>query len=330
MYSFSDGYLKFSSLLDSIIVTPIRIGIAVSGGADSVLLFYYLHRYAQENHSKIAFFMIIHIIDGHHIIDNELVEFVDSVKSLIFSLRDQFQVECLLCENKDITIFDKGESIELVCHKLRKKYFAKVIKEYNLDKIVIGHTEDDQIEHFFIALARQSSLERISGMKVISDRYIRPLLFMSKDNIRKILLDSKLLFYDDPCNKRIEYLRNNIRKNIVPLLNKVDHRLKNGILEAMHKIQLANQYIHDEVEKLFLLGNNSIYNIDFFLQFNYLLQYKILEKLCMQKFNLVIKKSFYIEFINFLRNKKNNKHIIGKILVTKIKKYFFLSLNFDI
>ena len=330
MVSFSEGYEKFATILDSIIVDKIRVGVAISGGADSILLFHFLYRYYQENTSKIAYLIMIHIIDGHQLFDFSLIEFVDSVKSLISNLQIQFKLECVFCENTDISIFSKGESVEGVCHKLRKMYFDKIIKEYSLDKILIGHTEDDQLEHFFIALARRASLERIGGMEMVSDKYIRPLLFMSKDNVRKILIDNELIFYDDPCNKRVEYLRNNIRKNIISILNKIDNRLKKGILESMKRIKLANQYIDNEVERLLFEKYERIYNIDFFLQLNSFLQYKVLEKLCMMKFNFVITKGFHVEIINFLRNKKSIKHVLGKIIVMKRKNIFFLYLNFNL
>lgn len=322
-YTFEEGYCKFVELLNKMIISSMRIGVAVSGGADSILMLHFAERYRREFPNKIIYFIIIHIIDGHHIIDESLKLYIFKTKALIEELQIRYGSEVVICENNDVSIFYQGLSIEEACHKLRKKYFKQIIVEKKLDKILVAHTEDDQIEHFFIALARKSSVQRLSGMDEATDAYIRPLLYMNKKNIRDVLLQSHLKFYDDPCNERISYLRNNIRRAIVSQLDNVDNRLRKNILAVMRRIKSCDQYI-DQVVDHFFINDTMMFDITFFLEQKEVGQYKILEKILLKQFGMLMQESFYFECVRFLKAKKSMSHVVGKIVIKKKKNNFFL------
>uniref|UniRef100_UPI0040486F4C tRNA lysidine(34) synthetase n=1 Tax=Aquiluna sp. TaxID=2053504 RepID=UPI0040486F4C len=90
----------------------------------------------------------------------------------------------------------------------------KARAKHSASFVLLGHNQDDQAETVLLGLARGSGLRSISGMPQIDQerRLVRPLLDISRAELRQSCLDQDLEFWDDPHNQDESFLRVRVRK----------------------------------------------------------------------------------------------------------------------
>jgi tRNA(Ile)-lysidine synthase len=115
----------------------------------------------------------------------------------------------------------------MAARKLRHEFFARAALEGKIKTITLAHHADDQVELFFLRLLRGAGGEGLAGMKWHSPSpanpkitLVRPLLDLSKDELRKFARENKIRFRDDATNFSSDFLRNRIRNELLPLLRK--------------------------------------------------------------------------------------------------------------
>ncbi|MDP9116886.1 MAG: tRNA lysidine(34) synthetase TilS [Actinomycetota bacterium] len=96
--------------------------------------------------------------------------------------------------------------------------------------ILLGHTLDDQAETVLLGLGRGSGPRSIAGMRVIDDRFARPLLGIRRTTTRAACAALGLAVWDDPHNLDPSYQRVRLRVEVLPLLEDV---LQGGVAEAL-------------------------------------------------------------------------------------------------
>lgn len=315
----NDLYLKLDKRLLLI--------IGFSGGSDSSLLLDYLFAYKNEFCEKIEAIIVVHVIDGLDKINNNLVKFTEDSVLFIKKKVDYYGFKIEIYENHDITLLKKGESYEAVSHLIRKNFFLLAKKKHNADRILVAHNKDDQIEHFFIGIIRNSSLKRISGMKEDNGIFFRPLLYIEKKDIFLSLQEKNISYLTDPGNFEKSILRNKLRIDLIPQLNLIDSRFANGILSTMLKMNAMEESLEKYISELYKsIQEKDGYNIKKFLNCSLFEQYKLLEKIFFeQKFSLNFSEKIYKEIIRFLDSKDGGTHSIKEIVVIKIKKLFSLN-----
>ena len=161
---------------------------------------------------------------------------------------------------------EKKMSIQMAARDLRYKWFNHLLITQKAKYIATAHHQDDTIETFFINLIRGAG---ISGLSSISSsntsmNVIRPLLQISRMDIVNYLLKRNLLFREDSSNKSIKYLRNNIRHNLVPLLEDMNPNIKEIILQEINifkkTLKIFSNHIEDIRERL-VDYSNGIFSI---------------------------------------------------------------------
>ncbi len=321
MYTFQTGYLLFEKHIESLFQkrnTPLRLGIACSGGPDSLLVLHYMQHYRNQHPEKVMVLITIHIIDGHYIIEPLLKETMEEAHQLVQKESDFYGIPLIIRDNRDTSIFYQGKSIETTCHELRKQYFQEIQKEYNLDSILTGHTKTDQLEHFFISIIRRTTLKRISGMEMYTPSYTRPLLFMNKKNTTEILQEIKKQYVDDPCNTNMHYLRNKLRHTLLPILDTLDNRFETSIITVMAELKQQQFFVEKAIQKI--IQNIDIESVSEFLGQEKRIQYAIIEKKLYQKQTKdSLSISFYEEIIRFMHQKKSRQHKIKNFIIIKNK-----------
>lgn len=218
-----------------------RVGVAVSGGVDSVVLLDILTRLRQ----KIDFELVaIHI--NHNIRGTEAERDCEFVKNLAeklgikFVLKQVYAVEYAK-ENKF--------TIEESARKLRYEALYSVAEELNLNKIAVAHNEDDQAETILMHLCRGAGLDGVNGMAYASGKLIRPLLNESKETILEYANTKGLDFVFDSTNSDINYSRNYIRQIVFPSLEKIYPSAKQNLCKFAKKIREANDFIDKQLPK---------------------------------------------------------------------------------
>ncbi len=112
---------------------------------------------------------------------------------------------------------------EAALREARYAALAEMQAEADAAFVLTAHTEDDQAESVLMALVRTGSL---SGIPPRRDAIVRPLLDVPKSVLRTHAERHGLEWREDPTNREPRYLRNRIRKELLPLL---ERRYRPGI-----------------------------------------------------------------------------------------------------
>lgn len=110
---------------------------------------------------------------------------------------------------------------EEALRKERYEFLRKIRKQVGADIIVTAHHADDQLETFLMRLIRGSGLEGLKAMAPQTGRVLRPLLMVSRKEILAFARSKKIIFREDATNEEDLYLRNRIRKHLVPQLKRL-------------------------------------------------------------------------------------------------------------
>ncbi len=120
-----------------------------------------------------------------------------------------------------------GLSLEMAARGLRHEFLARSACNRGVETIALAHHADDQVELFFLRLLRGAGGEGLAGMKWSSPSpsdpaitLIRPLLGCAKAELRLFAEQQSLTFREDASNASLDFLRNRIRHELLPLLVK--------------------------------------------------------------------------------------------------------------
>ena len=187
-----------------------RILVATSGGVDSMVLLHFLLSVRESENLDIAAIHFEHGIRGE-----ESKADADFVK------------EC--CEKKNIPLFmgasdapkyakEHKLSLEAAARILRYEFFYKILKDNGYDKIATAHHADDQAETVLLNLLRGSGIKGLGAMRPERENIIRPFLIVEKAEILEYAIKNNISFREDSTNNSLEYARNRIRHELLPLL----------------------------------------------------------------------------------------------------------------
>jgi len=196
-----------------------KILVAVSGGADSMVLLHVLHSLARTNRWKISVVHFNHRLRGRASdADEKLVRQTAKKMRLKFS-GGGADVKAFAAQSK--------LSIEMAARKLRHEFLACTARENKIPAVALAHHADDQVELFFLRLLRGAGGEGLAGMKWRSSSpsspkiaLVRPLLDFSKAELLEFARENKIHFRDDATNFDPDFLRNRIRNKLLPLLRR--------------------------------------------------------------------------------------------------------------
>ena len=194
----------------------------------------------------------------------------------------------------------------------RYQFYEQLLKEYNSHNLFLAHHGDDLIETVLMKIIRGSNLEGYAGIKTYSylENYkiIRPLLYLTKQDILKYNEDNNIKYYIDHTNEDTTYTRNRYRKHILPFLKKEDKKVHLKFLKYSNTLQEYDNYINYEIEnKINNIYTNNIINIK-----------ELNKEHPFMKKNII----FYI-LSNIYNNKSNiikEKHILDIIKMSKDNK----------
>jgi tRNA(Ile)-lysidine synthase len=140
-------------------------------------------------------------------------------------------------------------SIQEAARDLRYEWFEQVRKEFGYSLIATAHHGDDSIETFFINLVRGTGISGLHGILPKQKTIIRPLLFTDKKAILAFAKKNKLSFRNDSSNASEKYLRNRIRKYIIPAFQKLNPSVNEILLRDMEHLHEVEQILKLEFER---------------------------------------------------------------------------------
>jgi tRNA(Ile)-lysidine synthase len=218
-----------------------RVGIALSGGADSVALLHVLAQIAPEYTLELSALHLNHGIRG---------EESDRDEAFVRKLAGSMDIP-LASERISIPALrrERGGSLEDICRDERYAFFERMARRHGLNKIALGHTLNDQAETVIMRFLRGSGLEGLKGFLPVRDGiYIRPLMEITRDEILSFLGKECIPFVTDSSNRDETYLRNRIRGRLVPELKaSYNVRVEETIARTAEILRLEDDFIRDSV-----------------------------------------------------------------------------------
>ncbi len=195
-----------------------KIALAISGGCDSVALFFLLREYCRINSSELVCYHVDHNLRAD-------------------SSRDaRFVAE--LCMENGVKLFSKTLEkpsaldlkhigIEKWARKSRYSAFVEFSKESGAEIVATAHNANDQTETILMRMMRGTSMDGFSGIRPfrklrfdgICLQLWRPMLGISRKELESYLGGFEQSWCEDLTNKDLRFFRNYLRKKVVPELD---------------------------------------------------------------------------------------------------------------
>ncbi|MEO5988743.1 MAG: tRNA lysidine(34) synthetase TilS [Candidatus Eisenbacteria bacterium] len=112
----------------------------------------------------------------------------------------------------------RGWSGEAGLRRVRRGFLARAATHVGAVAISTAHTADDQLETMLMRLARGAGLTGMGGMRPRHGRWIKPMLAITREALRRDLESVQIAWREDASNATRAYLRNRIRLDVVPAL----------------------------------------------------------------------------------------------------------------
>ncbi len=217
-----------------------RVIVAVSGGPDSVCLLKTLSKFQELLH-----FTIIVAHFDHGLRPGEDTKETEFVYNIATKLNLPF-----IYGRPENAINRNGPSIEEKAREERYQFLKKTLKKQNSQKIALGHNMNDQAETVLIHFLRGTGITGLSGMAAINkENYIRPLLFVSSEEIRTYLNQNNTSFMIDSSNFDKRYLRNRLRLELIPQLLSYQPKLIQHLSNSAFVFRHEDEFLETEAQK---------------------------------------------------------------------------------
>ena len=286
-----------------------KIAIALSGGVDSIVLFHLLVTEYKDSYKQLVVF---HINHGLRKESHEEAEFVER---FVKDFDVKFYKEEL---NMSGLERDSHTSEEMLARELRYQAFNKMSKLEGVTKLLTAHHKNDQVENILMRLLTGRSIDHslaiCEEIEMAGLTIYRPLLNSLKAELEEYAKEKNLHYYVDATNFDTDYTRNNIRHNIVPLLNDIN----SGSFDNL--INFANYYqnINNNLKKAILSNkDNYIFSRDEdkislvkdkFLELNEEEMYFLLKDLITDELGVFdIKQKAIFDVVSSLKKNSGNK-----------------------
>ena len=286
-----------------------KIALGLSGGVDSIALFHLLVTKYKESYKELVAFHI------NHGLREQSYEEAEFVENFVKNYNVKFYKKEL--NMKDL-VRDSHTSEEMLARKLRYEAFEEMSSLEGGVKLITAHHKNDQVENILMRLLSGRSMDynlMIDEKTTIGElRVCRPLLNVLKTDLEQYADKNDLKYYVDSTNFDTDYTRNNIRHNIVPLLNDVNAasfdnlinfssyyqninaELKHKVLEAKNDYVISIEEDKVELDKEKLLKNTKEEI------------YFLLRDILSNNFGIFdVKQKAIFTIIEGLKNRNNNK-----------------------
>lgn len=233
-----------------------RVGVAVSGGADSVALLRILLRLGRELGLVLSVVHLNHSLRGAESDADEAF-----VRELARSHELPFH-----SESADVKAHAAMEklSLETAARQLRYSFFEKLLATGSLDKTATAHTVDDQAETVLLKLARGAGSRGLAGIyprrslkhpgpqpSCASPQIVRPLLGVRRAELEAYLEDLGQSWREDSSNHDLRHTRNRIRHEILPKLEtQVNPAVRGALADAAEIARAEEEFWSGEVATL--------------------------------------------------------------------------------
>lgn len=214
-----------------------KILLTVSGGRDSVAMVHLFYA-AKLN------FGIAHCnfkLRGKEADKDEkfVKELANKLNIPFYSI--SFNTEKFANENKIST--------QMAARELRYRWFEEIRTQNNFNYIATAHHKNDVAETLLINLTKGTGLSGLHGISTKRGKIVRPLLCFNRTEINDFVESSKIKFREDKSNEETEYVRNKIRHNVIPELEKINPSFIETIFNETQQFEELEQLLEAKINE---------------------------------------------------------------------------------
>ncbi len=227
--------------------------VGVSGGTDSVVL---LHVLMALGYSCVIAHCNFHLRMEESDRDEEFVRNLSKELKLPFYKID-FETVKYAEEHKI--------SIEMAARDLRYAWFEELLIKLRAQAIAIAHQADDSIETMLMNLVRGTGLRGLTGIQPRNKNVVRPLLFLTRQDLETYLVRYNLGHVEDSTNSISDYQRNKFRNQILPLLEEINPSVRQTLYTSLERFDgslAIYEHAVNEIIKKAVQKENDIIKID--------------------------------------------------------------------
>ncbi len=206
---------------------PFRITAAYSGGPDSALLLYLLHKFSKDFGYTLDAAHVNHGIRSEEEMREEEECVIKNTKQLSLTLHNKKLSPGFL----EFYARRKHCGTESAARTFRYGFFNRILDASGGDHLLaLGHNRNDQEETIIMRLFTGAGLEGLKGIPEKSDKLIRPLIGLGRSEILTALDELQIPYVHDSSNSETVYLRNRIRLNLMDPIQDVFPRAGSSLL----------------------------------------------------------------------------------------------------
>jgi len=229
-----------------------RVGVAVSGGADSVALLRILHEMRDELGLVLSVVHLNHSLRG---------EESDGDEEFVRNLASDYGLP-FLCARRDVRAHAQKNklSIETAARQLRYRYLEDLLREGSFNKLATAHTLDDQAETVLLKISRGAGTRGLAGIypSILVEQpggserlaIVRPLLAVERGELEAYLSEIRQPWREDSSNAELHHTRNRVRREVLPkLIEHVNPDVRHKLADAAQIARGDEQFWAHETER---------------------------------------------------------------------------------
>ncbi len=217
--------------------------VALSGGADSVALLRCLCMLKDE--LGLDDVRAIHVNHGLRGDD------ADADEQFVRNLCAEWRVP-LIVYRADVNSVAKKhhEGVEAAGRRVRYELFDQALSTVENGKVAVAHNADDHAETVLFHTIRGCGTDGLSGIPIMRDRIVRPLLHCSSKDIRAFCESEGIAYRFDKSNDDVTFSRNRIRHEILPAMRCINPKVEDALARLAHIAQTDRQYMDQQSREL--------------------------------------------------------------------------------
>jgi tRNA(Ile)-lysidine synthase len=234
------------------ILQDAKLIVAISGGIDSVVLAYLC------NELNFNFALA-------HCNFNLRGEESNADQDFVLDLAERLNAEVYV-QNFDTQAHadEYKKSIQMAARALRYNWFDELAAQFNFDYILTAHHADDNLETFLINFTRGTGLNGLTGIPMINESVVRPLLPFSRKEIELYAKQKGIKWREDSSNASRKYLRNKLRHEVVPILKEINPNLLDSFKNTLDHLNDTADIVEEHLNSITIntistINDNGIY-----------------------------------------------------------------------
>lgn len=156
-------------------------------------------------------------------------------------------------------------SIQMAARDLRYQWLEDIRRDFDFHYIGLAHHQNDVIETMLLNLTRGTGIAGLHGILSKKNKLIRPLLFLTREEIDEIFLQNAFPYREDSSNLSVKYARNKIRLEVIPVLKELNPSLEQTFEASRKRFAeletLLEQRVNEIKEQLLIKQNDTEYEI---------------------------------------------------------------------